>query len=81
MSLGEMTPGQTAEVTGDHAGSSAYQAKLLALGLTRGALLSAHDRPRDALDRHGRRGTGGDVRWLLAHRPLAQGALAVTEVF
>lgn len=37
MKLSELTPGQTAEIKGYGAGSAAYRAKLLALGLTRGA--------------------------------------------
>jgi len=37
MTLEEMVPGQVAEITGYHAGHAAYRAKLLALGLTRGA--------------------------------------------
>jgi ferrous iron transport protein A len=36
MTLNELNPGQTAEITGYLAGSAAYRAKLLALGLTRG---------------------------------------------
>ena len=36
MTLTEMTPGQTVEITGYAAGNAAYRAKLLALGLTRG---------------------------------------------
>ncbi len=39
MTLTEMTPGQTVEITGYAAGNAAYRAKLLALGLTRGARL------------------------------------------
>ncbi len=39
MTVSEMTPGQTAEIIGYHAGNAAYRAKLLALGLTRGARL------------------------------------------
>ena len=35
----EMTPGQTAVITGYHMGNAAYRAKLLALGLTRGTLI------------------------------------------
>jgi ferrous iron transport protein A len=37
MTLNEMEPGQVAEITGYHVGHAAYRAKLLALGLTRGA--------------------------------------------
>ena len=37
MTLNEMNAGQTAEITGYQAGNAAYRAKLLALGLTRGA--------------------------------------------
>jgi len=36
MRLHEVTPGQTVEIKGYHAGCSMYRAKLLALGLTRG---------------------------------------------
>lgn len=37
MILVEMNPGQTVEITGYSAGNASYRAKLLALGLTRGA--------------------------------------------
>ena len=39
MTLNEMAPGQTAEIIGYQAGNAAYRAKLLALGLTRGATI------------------------------------------
>ena len=39
MTLNEMTPGQTAVITGYQMGNAAYRAKLLALGLTRGATI------------------------------------------
>jgi len=37
MTLIEMNPGQTVEITGYSAGNAGYRAKLLALGLTRGS--------------------------------------------
>ena len=37
MTLSELKPGQMAEITGYTLGNAAYRAKLLALGLTRGA--------------------------------------------
>jgi ferrous iron transport protein A len=37
MTVNDMKPGQTAEISGYRAGNAAYRAKLLALGLTRGA--------------------------------------------
>lgn len=39
MTIREMRAGQAAEITGYRAGNAAYRAKLLALGLTRGAHL------------------------------------------
>lgn len=39
MTLGAMKPGQAAEIVGYRTGNAAYRAKLLALGLTRGARL------------------------------------------
>jgi ferrous iron transport protein A len=39
MTLNDMEPGQTAEITGYQAGNAAYRAKLLALGLTRGTAI------------------------------------------
>lgn len=36
MTLNDLAPGRTAEITGYFVGSAAYRAKLLALGLTRG---------------------------------------------
>jgi ferrous iron transport protein A len=40
MTMTEMDPGQTVEITGYAEGNSGYRAKLLALGLTRGAKLT-----------------------------------------
>jgi ferrous iron transport protein A len=40
MTVNDMKPGQTAEISGYRAGNAAYRAKLLALGLTRGARLT-----------------------------------------
>ena len=37
MTMAELKPGQIAEITGYTFGNAAYRAKLLALGLTRGA--------------------------------------------
>lgn len=36
MTMAELNPGQTAEITGYAMGNAAYRAKLLALGLTHG---------------------------------------------
>lgn len=40
MTVNDMKPGQTAEIAGYRVGNAAYRAKLLALGLTRGARLT-----------------------------------------
>lgn len=39
MTLSELKPGQMAEITGYTLGNAVYRAKLLALGLTRGAMV------------------------------------------
>jgi ferrous iron transport protein A len=40
MTVNDMKLGQTAEISGYRAGNAAYRAKLLALGLTRGAQIT-----------------------------------------